>query len=599
MVIKTPSLDEIEVIMNRLREHTILLAIILFINVGCSSAMPSSLPDQQGRDELLAETLLDSNYVPSNPVHNGYFTPRDGAGPALHDLNGELQVDEFLMQDSIPVDTPRSESGRYFPGFKIEFFTYGEYLVPTNREIIVSTGENSLWNLILSPGKVWSESGDEGYSRAAFPFVFFNRNSNDAHNGLATFLFDDENISQFYFQITQETAAWNRNDYWGQSTLTYTPGPITNEKALRDQFNDEMAAQIPVVPWSELTDQIDSKLLDSYNGDLTPEDISSTGLIMNGKIYLQPNVTRYGEFPYSQFMRHGVFSVTKSMGAAIALLRLAEKYGDEIFDYKISDYVDVTANHDGWDNVTFSHALSMATGVGDMEAEDRSSRNVTADEDQDKFLDWMYATDSAAEKLAGAFEYGNYAWGPGEVVRYNSINTFVLGVAMDNFLKSKEGPDADIWQMVMEEVYKPIDIYHAPIVRTHEPDGSLGQPIFGYGLFPTVDDTAKIATLFHNGGQHNGEQLLSSTKLAEALYKTEEQGLSVYNSNQFGESRYLLSIWSIAHCTNDETCFQIPYMAGLGGNFVILLPNGVTVFRYADAHNYDLDSLVAVGMAIP
>jgi CubicO group peptidase (beta-lactamase class C family) len=566
------------------------------MNAGCTLTMPLTLPDQQGRDELLAESLLDSGFVPINPVDNSYFTPHTSAEPALHEFNGELQVDEFIMQDSIPTNTPRSESGRYFPGFKIEFFTYGEYLVPANREIIPSTGENSRWMLILSPGKVWSEPGDEGLSRAAFPFVMTSRSSNDAHNGLATFLFDGTDISQFYFQITQETAAWNRNDYWGQSVLSYTPGPIINETALRAQFVDELAAQFPIIPWSELTSQVGDELLDTFNGSHAPEDISSTGLIMNGNIYLQPNITRYGEFPYSHFMRHGVFSVTKSMGATVAMLRLAEKYGDEIFNYKISDYVDVTANHDGWDGVTFAHALSMATGVGDMESY-RSSSNVTADEDEDKFYDWMNM-DSAAEKLAGAFEYGNHDWGPGEVVRYNSITTFILGMAMDNFLKSKEGPDADIWQMVMEEVYLPIKIYHAPIMRTYESGGSLGQPIFGYGLFPTIDDTAKISMLFQNGGQYNGEQLLSSTKLAEALYQTDEQGLSVNRSNQYGESRYLLSFWSVAHCTDDETCFQIPYMMGFGGNIAALLPNGVTVFRYADAHNYGMESLVAVGMAI-
>ena len=66
------------------------------------------------------------------------------------------------MQDSIPADTPRSESGRYFPGFIAEFFTYGDYLVPANREIMPTTGDNSRWMLILSPGKVWSEPDDDG-----------------------------------------------------------------------------------------------------------------------------------------------------------------------------------------------------------------------------------------------------------------------------------------------------------------------------------------------------------------------------------------------------------------------------------------------------
>ncbi len=571
------------------------LAILLFV-ISCSSTPPLVLPDTQGCDDRTADTLLDPDFVPSNPVHNGCFTPGEGAGPALHNFSGTLRVDEFVMQDSIPAGTPRSESGRYFPGFTAEFFTYDDYLVPANREIMPTTGNNSRWMLILSPGKVWSEPGDGGWSRAAFPFVMTSRTSNEAHNGLATFLYDDAHVSQFYFQITQETAAWNRNDYWGQTTLAYTTGPVADEAALRAQFAAELAAQVPIRPWSELASQVNDELLDAFNGGLEPEDISATGLIIDGTIYMQPNVTRYGEYPYGRFMRHGVFSVTKSMGAAVALLRLAQKYGDDVFDLKIADYVTVTAVHDGWNDVTFAHALSMATGVGDMEP-DRTSSRVTADEDQDKFSNWM-EMDSAAEKLAGAFEYGNYEWGPGEVVRYNSITTFVLGAAMDAFLKSKEGPDADIWQMVMEEVYRPIGIYHAPIMRTYESNGRLGLPILGYGLYPTVDDTAKITMLLHNGGQHNGQQLLSPTKLAEALYQTENQGLSVNRPNQYGESRYLLSFWSVAHCTDDGDCFQAPYMMGYGGNLTMLLPNGVTAFRYADAHNYDPEPLATLGTAV-
>ncbi|MCA9932607.1 MAG: serine hydrolase [Ardenticatenaceae bacterium] len=569
---------------------------ILLLVTGCSSTPPLALPDTQARNELAAETLLDPDYVPDSPVHNGYFTLREGAGPALHSFSGTLRVDEFVMQDSIPAETPRSESGRYFPGFTAEFFTYDDYLVPANREIMLSTGDNSRWQLILSPGKVWSEPDDEGWSRASFPFVMTSRASNDAHNGLATFLYDDGRVSHVYFQITQETAAWNRNDYWGQTTMTYTPGPIADKTAQREQFAAELAAQIPIHPWSELESQVDGDLLAAFNGGLDPEDISAAGLIMDGVIYLQPSVTRHGEFPYPRYMRHGVFSVTKSMAAAVAMLRLAQKYGDEVFDLKIADYVEVTAVHDGWDDVTFANALSMATGVGDSKLE-RTSGNVTDDEDQEKFGNWM-EMESAVEKLAGAFAYNNYPWGPGEVMRYNSINTFVLGAAMDAFLKSKEGPDADIWQMVLEEVYRPIGIYHAPIMRTYELDGRLGLPIFGYGLFPTVDDTAKIAMLLHNGGQHNGEQLLSPTKLAEALYQTDEQGLPVNQRNQYGETRYLLSFWSIAYCVEAGNCFQAPYMMGYGGNLTMLLPNGVTAFRYADAHNYDAGPLADLGTAV-
>ena len=223
--------------------------IILLINASCSAKTQLKLPDTQPRDKLLAETLLDPDYLPNSPVHNGYFMPRADAGPALHNFNGRLRVDEFVMQDSISNGTPRSENGRFFPGFSSEFFTYDDYLVPVNREIVPSTGDRSRWMLILSPGKVWSESGDAGLSRAAFPFVMTSRTNNEAHNGLATFLYDDTQVSQFYFQITQETAAWNCNDYWGQTVPAYTPGLIVGEAALQAQFAAELAAQIPIRPW--------------------------------------------------------------------------------------------------------------------------------------------------------------------------------------------------------------------------------------------------------------------------------------------------------------------------------------------------------------
>jgi hypothetical protein len=45
---------------------------------------------------------------------------------------------------------------------------------------------------------------------------------------------------------------------------------------------------------------------------------------------------------------------------------------------------------------------------------------------------------------------------------------------MDGFLKSKEGPGADIWEMVLSEVLRPIGIMYAPIMRTIAETGYEG-----------------------------------------------------------------------------------------------------------------------------
>jgi len=545
------------------------------------------------RDNLTFTELMAADLDDEGPVYNAYFEPMEEPSAALHELEGVLTVPEFEMRSKDSTGDIVRGSDAYFPGFSVAFFTYQDYLVPANREIVPSTGERSYWSIILSPGKVWSEPVDEGMSRASFPFVLVGPDYNEAHNGVATFLYDDSRISSFRFQVIQETAAWNQTDFWGQSPMAYDPGRIENRDALVTRFAEELRQQIPIRPWSDLEEDYDPRLLAMFSSVTAPLNISATGLIMNHTIYLQPCFTRYGVFPYCRYMRHGVFSVTKSMGAAVAMLRLAEKYGEGVFDLKIADYVKVTANHDGWQDVTFGDALNMATGVGD----NQDPTKFTGDEDEAKFSNFLTAK-SAQDKLNVCFSYNDYPWGPGEVARYNSINTFVLSAAMNEFLQRQEGPDADIWDMVVEEVYNPIGIQHAPIMRTHEPDGSRGLPIFGYGLFPTVDDVAKVADLYHSGGRHEGRQLLHAGKLAEALYKVDGVGLPTGERNAYGDALYHLSFWSMPYRAENGAFYQIPYMTGFGGNHVALLPNGMTAFRFADAHVYGIESMVKVADGI-
>jgi hypothetical protein len=61
---------------------------------------------------------------------------------------------------------------------------------------------------------------------------------------------------------------------------------------------------------------------------------------------------------------------------------------------------------------------------------------------------------------------------------------------------------------------------------------------------------------------------------------------------------YHLSFWSISHQSRTGCAFQIPYMAGFLGNLVVLLPNGISAFQFADGNNYDVDPMVLAGEAL-
>ncbi len=543
-------------------------------------------PPGETRDKLSADALMADLDRPESPIHNANFMPVGAAGAARHVFSGTLSIPETKMQMTYAL----GPSERWFPEVDLQFVGHGDYLVPVQRGLIDGTGTKSGWSIILSPGRVWSEAADDGLSRASFPFVLAGQAFNESHNGLAMFLFDEERVSKVQFQIVQEAAPWNRFQAWGRLDAGFLPDTIDNPAQVTGAFDGELARRLPVRPWAELESRPGAEalaLLDELDG---PNHVSASGLVVDDVIYLRPCATSFGDYPYCQDMRHGVFSVTKTMGALLSLLRLAQIYGDEVFDLKVADYLEVTAAHDGWQAVRFGDALNMATGLGDRsldpESKDRDEDNVA--------LFWQFAkAPSARKKLRAAFFSGNYPWGPDQVFRYRSIDTFVLAAAMDAFLKSRAGPEANLWDMMADEVLRPIGIDHAPIQRTREDDPVAGLPILAWGLFVTVDEVAKIAKLLQNGGRHRDQQLLSAGKLKDALYRTDRQG----KSTAWARYSYHMSFWHLA-LELDGCDVNVPQMMGYGGNIVQLLPNGMVGFYFQDGKTWPVMELARAGDAV-
>jgi hypothetical protein len=134
-------------------------------------------------------------------------------------------------------------------------------------------------------------------------------------------------------------------------------------------------------------------------------------------------------------------------------------------------------------------------------------------------------------------------------------------------------------------------------MHTVERDGSRGIPLLGFGLTPTIDDVAKLVSLLQARGQYHGRQILSASKLDEALRRT-TAGLSTRVASRFGDQRYHLSFWSLPYRTSAGCSVDIPYMWGYGGNFVVLLPNGVSAFRFADGDTHDPETMILASEAL-
>jgi len=531
------------------------------------------------------QQLLDSTAI-TGLVNNGAFLPSANARHARHDFVGTLQLGEAEMGTD-PADFKAPEvmgkNPKIFPGVSLAFFTKDGDLVPVNRDVVRmgSTPDGtSYWDMIVQPGRVWSEPGDGGWSRASFPFSLVHSIEGETHHGVATFLYTDKEVSDLRFQIVQQTAPYYIEDYftaWGRVPASYVPGGIDDLALRRFNYAEERADRFPMADWSALEAKVGADKLSDFESAMAQDEVLVSGLIVDGTFYHKPCKSAAGPMPYCEAAGFGVWSATKTLASGAALLRLAQKYGPEVFSEKVVDYVEIPAEHDGWRDVTFANLLSMASGVG-FGTHKREPNEIEDGYLEGNYAEW-YEAPSVTDKVEALAKTPDFPWGPGEVVRYRDQDMFLLGVAMSEYLERKTG-NGDLWQMMMDEVYRPIGIHHAPVNRTIEAEGK-GHPIMAYGYYPSLSDMAKIATLYQNKGRHGDDQILYEPMIETMLAGPEDRGLPTGEQSAYGEGRYYMSVWNARYDASDTCKLYLPAMQGWGGNIITLMPNGMTGIRLA------------------
>ncbi len=538
-----------------------------------------------------------ANPPAQTPLDNAAFYPGESALQAP-EFCGTLRIAQASMHTApeLAEPLPDGRDARLFPGVSLLFFTLGDILVPAQRGSIVAEsapgGIPSYWSVIPQFGRVWREPGEgSGWSRAAFPLMLVNDTENHAHQGLATFLYRQGAVSELRFQFVQQTAPYLLKQHfitWGSTRLELDSSGPADLEACRAEAAAELAQRLPSKPWSALTSQLPPGTLDGFGGPLDRRWIVTTALIRAGTLYYEDATTPYGPFPYPLEMRFGVRSVMKSVAAPLALLRLAEVYGPYVLSLKIGDYV--TDLHPKFRRVRFIDAANMVTGFGGTGTW-RTNPNDIEDGHLWGGYDAWYTAPSHEEKIAQiATTLRPYPWEPGTVMRYNDQDYYLLGVAIDRFLKSVLGPNADAWEMLQKEVFAPIGISHSPAVRTREPGGRAGMVWFNAGYYPTLDELAKIALLYQSLGAWRGRQILHR-RLTEELLAAKDPIVKNADASidrppleggAQGSALYKMG-FHFTPCVGSTTRqrYYLPTMSGSGQNEVILYPNGLISIRIA------------------
>ncbi len=553
--------------------------------VGLAGLLTVGAMVARAAEQITQQQLLGTELV-TGLTDNSAFLSSPQAGPAKHDFTGSLKLDEAGMETepaAFKLSEVMGKNPKIFPAVSLSFFAANGDLVPVERDVIragSSAEGTGYWDMIVQPGRVWSEPGDGEWSRASFPFSLMHSIEGETHHGVATFLYNDKAVSNLRYQIVQQTSPYSIEDYftaWGRVPARYIVGGIEDLATRRANYAKEVADRFPMADWSALEAKVGADKLADFESAMEQDEVLLSGLVVDGTFYHKPCKSAAGPLPFCDVTNFGVWSATKSLSNAVALLRLAQKFGPEVFDAKVVDYVNIPAKHDGWQKVTFKDLLNMASGVGFG----TSTRD--PNDSVDGYLDGNYATwyeaRSVGDKLAALAETPDLPWGPGEVTRYRDQDMFLLGLAMTEYLKRKEGGDADVWAMLVDEVYRPIGIHHAPTNRTIESDGSKGQPIMAFGYYPSLSDLAKIAMLYQNKGRHGDTQILHAPMIESILAGSDDRGLTTGGKNAFGDQRYYMSFWNARHDAGDACKLYVPAMIGWVGNILALLPNGMVGIR--------------------
>lgn len=534
-----------------------------------------------------------------SPLPNSAFYPHAGAAGAP-ELCGTLRMAPARLQTLPELAHPRLDGrdARLFPGITLAFVTLGDVLVPLQRGRMVAeraAGKTpSYWCVIPQFGRVWRSTEDGGWSRAAFPLMLVNDLENHAHQGLAMFRYRQGRVSGIALQFVQQTAPYRLQQHfvaWGAAEAQWSESGVGDAAAHRERARAELAQRLPHKRWGELARGLPAETLAGFGGPVHEKWRLQAALIRDGTLYYQETPTPYGNYPYPLEMRFGVRSVMKSIGAPLALLRLAEAYGPYVLDLKIGDYVPTL--HPKYRRIRFLDAANMASGFGGT-----GSLRTHPNDPRDGYLEgdydaWYTARSHAAKVRKMTRSLRPYPWEPGTVVRYRDQDFYLLGVALDRFLKSARGSRADLWDMLESEVLAPIGIAQAPAVRTREARGGRGVLWLNAGYYPTLDDLGKIALLYQNLGAAGSQQILHrglTEELLSARDALAQNGDASQASGAGGASGFDTgALYKMGfHFTpyvgaTSGRRHLLPTMWGAGESEVILYPNALVSIRIAKA----------------
>ena len=317
------------------------------------------------------DQLQDRN--PSKPLATSAFAASVEASPVDEMMAGTLRFSPFPVTLSGAALEPVYLGKRVdrFPALVLPFLARDGVFMPVSRQIHRDADDQSFWQLIPGPGRVWREPGDGRWCRAGFVFTLGNNLDHLSYHGLGLLVFDPgQSSAGLRYQATPGGVPLvlpNGLTVWGYAPCEWSPEPAPTDAGAVTRFRDEgEPVRRRLRRWDDLADRCPAELLDAVCDGYGTQTAVSCALATSSEIFATPYHTPHGEHPSLATLRQGIWSATKSAGAAVALFYLAKRYGPEVLDLRVADLLEVSAEHDGWNEVRLRDCINMASGIGDL-----------------------------------------------------------------------------------------------------------------------------------------------------------------------------------------------------------------------------------------
>ncbi len=526
------------------------------------------LTSQELADVLWSKAQLSNTFHYADISKAAIDLPNNGKS-----FSGILKVDQpaIGIGYNVIIDSRKiyQDNHKNIPKFEIEISSLDGKVYPKNTKIIETN--HLFWNIQFGVGSSKLEISSSN-TLITLPFSLIHKSANCIHNGIGVFSISNDNqISNIIFEIASETCAYYKFDYVGLYSANFQ---FTN--ALPNLSNNSDKNIISIENLYKRYNLTNKSFLNSDYID--PSNVTMFGLIDSNNHYVSSCMTRLGNYPFCDQILLPSYSLAKSIAGTFSLSLLESQYGS-ISNLYVSDLVPECYGRK-WKNVTLNNLSDMSTGQYFNSIHDFDESSVASSE-------VIFMFEEHKDKIKKACSAFPKKTKPGTRFVYHTSDTYILGLALNNFLQSNSNRK-DYFNDVLIPFLESNNLSQTSqsVLATND---NIKQSYTGWGMFFLRSDLDRLATIIHNIKNNSSTQL---TYLYDALNPNDNNSLlaipsvNIYYNNGFWSRKFDKNIFN---CSEDV---WIPFMSGFGGITFAFFPNGMSYYYFSDGYEFAWESAI-------